>query len=263
VKISLNNLRILAVFAVVFASTAYAEEETEGDMAAAAQNPLTAMISLPFQNNTVFGGEGVEYANTLNIQPVYPVHLNDDWGLITRTIVPVVSWPIAGERQNGLGDTSFTGWFSPTKPAGNITWGVGPVVYLPTSTKTTLGAGQWGGGASAVGVLMSGPWVAGALVNNIWGFSDTRELNAFLFQYFVNYNLSDGWYLVSAPIMTADWNAASGDQWVVPFGGGVGKLLRIGKLPVNFNAQFYFNVDKPDGYGDYSARVQLQFMFPK
>ncbi len=110
---------------------------------------------------------------------------------------------------------------------------------------------------------IDGPWVIGALVNNVWGFEDTDELNSFLSQYFVNYNLADGWYLVSAPIMTADWNARSSQRWVVPVGGGVGKILKIGKLPVNLNAQIYYNAARPDSYGDVTARAQLQFMFPK
>ncbi|MDF7822934.1 hypothetical protein P4B35_02835 [Pontiellaceae bacterium B12227] len=250
---------------LALAASAIGEEKTEEQLAAAAQNPLASMISLPFQNNTTFGGDmgGGDYINVLNIQPVYPVTLSDDWNLITRTILPVVSQSINGKTKSGLSDTVFTGWFSPDAPVNNITWGVGPVLNLPTTTKTGLGPDQWGGGVSAVGVWIKGRWVAGALANNIWGFEKTGELNTFLFQYFINYNLDKGWYLVSGPIMTANWNAPSSDRWVVPVGGGVGKIMRWGKLPVNLNAHLYYNIEKPRGYGDYSARVQLQFMFPK
>jgi len=256
---------IIAFSTLAFVATAFADDESEGELAAAAQNPLASMISLPFQNNTTFGGMGGDYINILNIQPVYPVRLNDDWNLITRTILPVVSSPnpTGGGQLEGLGDTTFTGWFSPVKPVKNITWGVGPVVYFPTATRKALGANQWGGGVSVVGVYIDGPWVAGALVNNIWGFKNGNELNSFLFQYFINYNLDDGWYLVSAPITTADWNAPSSQRWIVPVGGGVGKILKIGKLPLNLNAQVFYNAARPDSYGDVTARVQLQFMFPK
>lgn len=253
---------LLVVAALTSATVAAAEGGDEKDLAAAAQNPLATMISLPFQNNLTYGGEGVRNSNTLNIQPVYPVGLSDDWDLITRTILPVASWPIGQERVSGLSDASFTGWFSPDTP-GKMTWGVGPVISIPTSTKSQLGSGQWGGGASAIGVFIGGPWVAGALVNNVWGFSDTDRLNSFLLQYFINYNLDHGWYLVSAPIITSNWNLEEDNRWVVPFGAGVGRIFRVGKLPVNFNAQYYRNVDKPDGYGESTFRVQLQFMFPK
>ena len=214
--------------------------QDEEALAAAAQNPLASLISLPFQNNTTFDGDDSDVLNVLNIQPVWPFALNEDWNLITRTIVPVISAPSPADDQiNGVGDTSFTGWFSPSTPVHNITWGIGPVASLPTATKDALGTDQWGLGASAVGVWIDGPWVAGALVNNVWGLDSTEEMNSMLFQYFVNYNLDDGWYLVSAPIITADWNADSSDRWVVPFGGGAGKIVRIGKLPVNINAHLY------------------------
>lgn len=241
-----------------------AGDESTLDLAEAAQNPLAAMISVPFQNNTTFGAMDDDFINLLNVQPVVPFRLSEDWNLITRTILPIISQPSrSGGQNNGLGDTTVTGWLSPTKPVKNITWGVGPVAYIPTATRNSLGTDQWGGGVSAVAVYIDGPWVVGGLFNNVWGFDHQDELNTFLFQYFVNYNLSDGWYLVSAPVFTADWNAPSDSQWVVPMGGGLGKLLKIGKLPVNINAHLYYNVDKPDGYGDYTARVQVQFMFPK
>lgn len=95
------------------------------------------------------------------------------------------------------------------------------------------------------------------------GLESTNEMDTFLFQYFINYNLDDGWYLVSAPINTADWNTPSDVRWVVPLGGGVGKIVRIGKLPLNVNAQLYYNVERPENYGEYTGRIQFQFMFPK
>ena len=89
-------------------------------------------------------------------------------------------------------------------------------------------------------VYSKGPWVAGALVNNIWSFagnSDLSSVSAFLLQPFINYNLSQGWYLVTAPIVTANWRAASADKWILPVGGGVGRLFRIGKQPINASLQ--------------------------
>jgi hypothetical protein len=98
--------------------------------------------------------------------------------------------------------------------------------------------------------------VAGALVNNVWRLENTEDLNAFLFQYFVNFNLPQGWYLVSAPIISADWNTSQSQRWIVPFGRGVGKLLKVGKLPVNANTQVYYNVEKPS-YTYVDAQKQI------
>jgi len=105
-------------------------------------------------------------------------------------------------------------------------------------------------------------WVAGIVVNNVWTFGDIGE-NKFLFQYFVNYNLPKAWYLVSAPIMTANWNAMDGQKWTVPFGAGVGKVFKIGKQPININGQVYYNVERPDGIGAWQSRIQVQLLFPK
>jgi len=161
----------------------------------------------------------------------------------------------------GLGDMNYTAWLSPSKDS-KILWGIGPAFQIPTSTDNTLGSGEFGIGPSIVALTMIKKWVAGFVVNNIWTFGDSGE-NKFLFQYFVNYNLPKAWYLVSAPIMTANWNAPKGEQWIVPFGAGAGKVFKIGKLPVNINAQAFYNVVSPTGVGEWQSRVQVQFLFPK
>jgi hypothetical protein len=147
-----------------------------------------------------------------------------------------------------------------------MTWGIGPALMIPTSTDNALGAGRWGLGPSLVALVMPGKWVVGGLINNVWsmgGDSEKHKVNQFLFQWFVNYNLSDGWYLVSAPIITANWEAAEGQKWTVPFGIGVGKVHRFGKQPVNMSVHFYVNTVKPDIGPDWALRLQLQLMFPK
>ena len=251
-----------------------AGEDEVGELARAAQNPVANMISLPIQNNLTFEfGPREEPLNVANIQPVWPFELSEDWNLITRTILPIVSQPglFPGQsRETGLGDTVFTGFLSPAKqemwPFGKILWGIGPAVLLPTATDDRLGADKWGLGPSLVVLGMPGNWVIGALINNIWsvGGSGDQDVNAFFSQSFVNYNLPNGWYLTSAPIITANWEADSGNKWTVPVGGGVGKIFRWGKLPpMNFNVQGYYNAIKPDPVGDWTLRVQLQLLFPK
>jgi hypothetical protein len=124
---------------------------------------------------------------------------------------------------------------------------------------------------------MQGPWVVGAPVNNQWSFAGwgKDEFNQLLLKPFVNYNFGDGWYAVSAPILTANWDAAKGNQWTVPLGMGGGKLFRLrelpggdnlgelGKLPVNVSLDAYANAVKPDFAADWQLRFQIQFLFPK
>jgi hypothetical protein len=241
------------------------ENETD-ELARAAQNPVASMISVPFQNNTNFNFGPLEKTqNVLNIQPVIPFELSEDWNLITRTIVPVVSQPAftpAQDRKFGLGDTVFSAFLSP-KDSGKLIWGVGPALLLPTSTDDRLGAGEWGAGPSVVVLTVQGPWVVGSLFSNVWSFTGDKQVNLFTWQPFVNYNLDDGWYLTSAPIITADWEADSDNTWTVPFGGGFGKIFRIGKQPMNASLAAYHNVEKPDFGADWQIRAQLQFLFPK
>lgn len=250
-------------------SFANAEDQAElQSLAKAAQNPIASMISLPFQNNTNLNiGPNEQTQNILNIQPVWPFQINDDWNLITRTIVPVVSSPdaLTGEgRVDGIGDTSFSAFFSPSA-ASKLTWGVGPVILLPTATEDALGQDTWGAGISAVLLTQPGNWVIGSLFSNVWSVGGgDADINLFTWQYFINYNMADGWYLTSAPIMTANWEADSDHRWTVPLGGGFGKIFRIGKQPINASLQTYYNVVTPDDYGaEWQVRAQFQFMFPK
>ena len=240
------------------------EDET-AELARAVQNPVASLISLPFQNNTDFNfGPNDETLNTLNIQPIWPFELNESWNLITRTIIPVVSQPeiLPGQgRETGLGDTTFTAFLSPAD-AGRWIWGAGPVVLIPTNTDDRLGADEWGLGPSLVVLTMPGQWVIGSLFSNVWDIDGDTDVNLFTWQVIANYNLADGWYLTSSPIITADWEASSGDKWTVPLGGGGGRIFRVGTQPMNASFQFFYNVEKPDFVGDWTIRAQLQFMFP-
>jgi hypothetical protein len=250
---------------------AHAEMSAE-DLAKAAQNPIGNLISLPFQNNTNFdvGPQGGTQ-NILNIQPVIPFKVNEDWNIITRTILPLIWQPgfAPGEGTTfGLGDLQLSAFLSPSVPgADGLIWGVGLITQMPTDTND-LGNKNWGLGPTAVLLKLEkgNPWVYGALVNNVWSLTSNQRGGAysnFLIQPFVNYNFPNGTYINSAPIITADWKAESGQQWTVPLGIGVGKIFHLGKLPVNTQLGAYYNVVKPDNGANWQLRAQVQLMFPK
>ena len=245
----------------------WAEDDTE--LAKKTQNPVADLISVPFQNNVNFGvGPHDDVQYILNIQPVIPFRLTEDWNLISRTIVPLIYQPELAPGVGevfGLGDIQESLFLSPAKP-GKVIWGLGPIFQFPTATDDSLGQGKWGAGPTAVALTVHGPWVLGALVNNVWSFagdSDRRDVNQMLLQPFVNYNLPDAWYVVTAPIITADWEADSDDRWTVPIGAGVGKIVRLGKLPVNAQASAYYNVIRPDNAAEWQLRIQIQLLFPR
>lgn len=242
------------------------EERSSEDLAKKTQNPVSDLISLPFQNNINFDvGPGNDVQNVLNIQPVVPVKLTAAWTLINRAIAPVIYQPelVAGQGSEfGLGDINYTGFLSPSD-SGEVIWGVGPVVSFPTATDSQLGPRRWGLGASAVALTMPGRWVVGGLINNVWsvGGSDRPDVNQMLLQPFVNYNFEGGWYLSAAPIVTANWEASSSQRWTVPIGGGGGKIFRIGKQPMNAQVQAFYNLEHPDLGPEWTLRLQLQFIF--
>ena len=184
------------VFVVAGLSMAAHAEMSAEELAKLAQNPVGNMISVPFQNNTNFNfGPLRGTQDILNIQPVIPISVNDEWNIITRTIVPVVSMPslAPGDHStNGVGDTVLTAFLSPAQP-GQWIWGAGPVIQLPTNTNRDLGNKNWGLGISAVVLHLDhgSPWVYGALVNNVWSLTSDKaggSYNNGLIQPFVNYN---------------------------------------------------------------------------
>jgi hypothetical protein len=246
-------------------------DESATALAKKLQNPIGDLYSFPFQNNTNFNyGPHRGTQDNLNIQPVIPIHINADWNIITRTILPLVWQPSLQPGQTvpfGTGPTTFSAFLSPAKPTNGWLWGVGPVVQIPTISSATLGSNVWGGGPTAVLVYMKGPWVVGVLANNVWSFGGTTgrngtSYNNFLTQYFANYNFGGGWYVGSAPIITANWLTTGDHAWTVPFGAQVGRVVKIGgKLPVNLSVGTYYNVLRPQYGATWQLRTQVTLIF--
>lgn len=248
----------------------YAQDDTQKqspDLQQQIQNPLASLISVPLQNNVDFNtGPFDRTRNTLNFQPVIPFSINENINLITRTIVPLISQPLGmDDSQFGLGDISTSLLFTPAKPS-KVIYGGGIVLGIPTATNEVLGSEKWSTGPSVVALTQSKDWTIGALAQNTWSFAgaeDRGDVNFFFSQIFIVRNLPNGWYVNSAPIITSNWEAPSGEQWTVPLGAGFGKLFRLGKLPVNAQAGYYYNVVSPEFGADSQFRFQLTMLLPK
>ena len=248
------------------------------------QNPIASLISVPIQENWNFGiGPDNRTQNVINIQPVIPFSIGKDWNLITRWITPIVYQPIPVAQPPGapnqttgvygLGDINPSFFLSPKKS--KVTWGIGTTFVFPTATNTTyLGQGKLSIGPSVVVLVQPSHWTIGFLANNYWsvaghanfntdGTVNKPPVNQFLLQWFVNYNLKKGWYLKCAPIITSNWRATSGNQWTVPMGGGVGRIMKLGFQPVNLSAEFYGNTVHPQGASPWTLRLSFVLLFPK
>ena len=125
-----------------------------------------------------------------------------------------------------------------------------------------------------VALIQPSHYTIGFLANNVWSVAGQSNFNSaggvnkppvnqFLLQWFVNYNMKKGWYLTTSPIITANWRAPSGDVWTVPFGGGIGRITKLGFQPVNITAQVYGNAVHPAGTSSWGIRLQFVLLFPK
>ncbi len=264
----LTALLLTTMITLLLSAHTYAEQTNE-ELAKKTQNPLADLISVPFQNNLNFGlGPHNRAQNILNIQPVVPFHLTKDINLITRTIVPIIRQPDLTKDSgdtNGLGDINLSLFFSPAN-SGQVILGFGPILQFPTATDEVLGTRKWSAGPTGVALTKQGPWVIGAVGSQMWSYAgnnDREKVSIASLQYFINYNIKNGLYLVSSPTLTANWEATSGNKWVIPFGGGVGKLWKVHKQPINTQVQAFYNVQQTTFGPDWTLRVQVQFLFPK
>jgi hypothetical protein len=263
--------RLLAVSTAVLALVAVsaAQPASEEDLAKETQNPVSDLISVPFESNFNFGvGPNDDLQYILYVQPVVPFRLSKDWNLITRTIIPLIDQPELGPGVGdvfGLGDIQLSQFLSPAK-SGALIWGIGPIFQFPTATDDALGSDKWSAGPTAAALTIRGPWVAGALVNHLWSFAgddDRADVNQTLIQPIVNYNLPGGWFLSSVPYITANWETDGDDRWTVPIGIGVGKVHRFGTQPVSLQLTPYYNVVRPDDAAEWTLRFRINLLFPK
>lgn len=250
------------------AAPSAATANSDESLLKAAQNPVADLISVPILNTTNFNiGPYNRTQNVVAFQPVIPVNLTENWVLINRIILPITWQPYPGQTtggQFGLGDMTPSFFLAPRNP-GSVIWGVGPAMVIPTATGNILGQGKFALGPSIVVLAQPKQWTLGALVSNVWsvaGSGGRPPINRMTLQYFLAYNLKHDWYLTSAPILVADWRANSANRWLVPFGGGAGRLVAFGTHPVDFAATFYGNAVTPKGFPSWQMNLQMTLLFP-
>jgi len=244
------------------------EQARTAELAKKLNNPVASLISVPLQNNFDFGagstGDGFQYK--VNVQPVIPISLNEDWNVISRTILPIVYQEniFGTSSQSGLADTVQSLFLSPKAPThGGWIWGVGPVFLLPTATDDLLGSEKWGAGPTAVLLKQEHGWTYGVLANHIWSFageSSRADVNATFLQPFLAFTTKTYTTFTLNTESTYDWENS---QWTVPLNVMVSQLVKIGGAPVQFSLGARCYAEKPSDGPDWGLRFVVTLLFPK
>ncbi len=243
---------------LVLATPALSAEQDADALAKQLSNPVAALISVPFQLNWDTGYDAADDKWLLNIQPVVPISITDDWNMISRTILPVVT-----QGDTGIGDITQSLFFSPKAPASSG-WiiGVGPAFLIPTGSNG-FSLDQWAVGPTAVVLKQDGPWTYGALVNQLWGVSNSgsaRDLNSMFLQPFVSRSLGGGRTVSVNFESTYDWNSG---QWTLPLNFSYSKVTKWGSQMVSLAGGVRVYLDKPAGGPDWGLRGVVTLLFPK
>jgi len=252
------------------------DHKSMADVAKQLNNPVADIWALNFQFNRYYlQGEATDKTreqDVMNFQPVLPIHLTKEWNLITRPVFPYLfsspdfepgeGW----EDKSGLGDIALVSLLSPAKLSSGFIWGVGPTFIFPTATNDALGQGQYQAGPAAVGLYMGKEWVFGSLAQQWWSFAgdgDREATSQANIQYFIQYLFGNNWQIGMAPNILIDWKADQDNRFTVPVGLGIGKMVRIGRLPVKFTAEVDYMVVHPDDFGQqWDIRFQVIPVLP-
>jgi len=270
-KISMKNSYFIVTLIVLLllskkTSAQEATVITAEELAKQLANPVASLISVPLQNNFDFNvgpNEGFRY--NLNVQPVIPLSISENWNMISRTIVPIISQSnvfIDDSNQTGLGDIVQSVFFSPKAPSkSGLIWGVGPILLLPTATDNMLGGNKWAAGPNAVFLKLNGPWTLGGLINHMWSYAGSgNNINASFVQPFITYATPKGESYTMASENTQSW-----DNDI--FGGFIG--VYYGKV-MSLNKQMLQLVGGPKVYygnnplnPNWGIRANIILLYPK
>jgi hypothetical protein len=267
-------VRLIVLVGILLAGAAFGEEEPKtapdesAELAKKLQNPVADLISVPFQSNFEWGAgqksEGFRYL--MNVQPVIPISISEDWNIISRTIVPIIHQTdtFGPTTQDGIGDILQSLFFSPKAPgAGGIIWGVGPALQFPSASDDLIGTGKFGLGPTAVALRQSSGWTYGVLANHVWsvaGDDERAHVSQTFLQPFLAYTTKTYTTFGVQTESTYDW---ANTKWTVPLIAPVSQVIKIAGQPISLQLAPKWYAEGPTGAPDWGLRFAVILLFPK
>ena len=253
-------------------------EKTMEQLAQEMSNPLAQIWNLSFQNNYtkikasekigVVTAHGEDYVNTTLFQPVLPIPLDNGMTAFARPVITYINAPttvavkpnnptditaFGGDREARLGDLILPMGVGVVKVKG-WSYGVGATFIFPTSQHKVAASHQYQVGPTALALYANDSWTVGTHIQHWWGVAGDSEFdentdksaNHTDIQYFIIYNLPHAWQLRASPHITVNWNASANNKLSLPLAFGVGKMIKIGPMPVQLMAEYQQDVIIPE-----------------
>ncbi len=264
----MSRLALIVGASFLLTSPLMASDELS-DWTMRAQNPMADILKLPIENLFDFdSGHKTATTYILDFKPSMPSDISDDWILINRLDIPFFYQPgrVPEEKDSfGLGDTIYESFLGPSGER-TVYWGIGPAFQIPTATDNQLGSKKWSAGLSGAGSIVKGPVIAGIRANHLWSFAGKDErpdINQSTIEYFAYVNFRNGWSIGTSPVNTANWEAGSSDIWTILLGGGIGKTVMNGRMPINMKLEAYHYLESPSNTAEWSAIFSLELLLPE
>ena len=244
------------------------------NLAAAATNPVANLVQFQLQNVYNWDNHNSSgYGNNMIVQPVIPIPL--PWEkvplLITRSTLPFVSTPDLGpgvNRKHGFGDLTLLGLFTPKLKTKKAQVGVGYTLGIPTAGDNDFtGSGKWVAGPSFLYINLGIPKLQwGLFAFQEWSFADAsqgrEDVSKLSLQPFITKHFSKGWY-VGSPDSPQTYNFKN-DKWTWALGGQVGRVMKLGKLPVKLFGEVLYNPeDEAGATPTWTFKANMTMLFPE
>ena len=253
----MRSTRLVAalVCSVLALSAVSAFADNAEELAKKLNNPISDLVSVPFQFNWEFGnGPDEDTYQITNLQPVVPFGITDHTNMIARLIMPTVSTP----GSTVAGDMLFSLFFSPSRST-QLVWGVGPVLQLPRTGE------KWGAGPTFVVVRLAGPYTYGMLANQVWSFAgdaSAPDVNQTFLQPFFAYTTKKALTFTIQSESTGNWEASSGNEWSIPLNVLVSKVAKFGPFPASYGGGAGVYLDSPEGGPEWKLRSVITLLLP-